>query len=344
MWNLFQKGPLFISACEPSGDLYASLFIKRLKSELNKRELEIFCVGGEQLGALAKLVYDYNRLKTLGFAAGFISMIRNYQSFRKIARMIYKIKPTVFMPVAYPGINLLLCRYAKRVGARVIYLLPPQIWAWGEFRKYFIKRWVDLIISVFPFEYHFYNCKGYRVIYWQNPLFEELKRYKRTDYKKRIGFMPGSRVSEIKRNLPVIIEIIKEIAAAPEGKSPVEYSIILHPDTLNYLPGELKKINPSLFPGHPDRYQVMRNCDLIITCSGTASLECAIMDIPQVFFNRPSFFDYHLFPYLLKIREFNLTNLYFGRKVVPSLVLRNKGFLVFKISGLIKNFLNESDR
>ncbi len=331
MWNFFQKEPLFICACEPSGDLYASLWIKNLKTQYSRKELEVFGIGGMYLkSAGVNLICDYRNLMSFGFSSGLSSLFSNYKMLKKIARVIYRIKPGTFVAVAYPGINLLLCRYAKKIGAKVIYLLPPQIWAWGKFRKYLIKKWVDLVISVFPFEYQFYNWEKIKVIYWQNPLFEELKRYQRNDYKKRIGFMPGSRLGEIKRNLPVIIEIIKNLKADRN----IAYCLILHPDTFNHL-NRMVQV-PNLLTVTDNRYQVMKNCDLIITCSGTASLECAIMGIPQIFFNRPSFFDYHLFRHFLKIKELNLANLYYRKIITPSFVIRNKRILIQRIFDSIR--------
>ncbi|MEO0189522.1 MAG: hypothetical protein ABIL18_00920 [candidate division WOR-3 bacterium] len=175
---------IFICACEPSGDLYASFFVKTQLSG-NK---SIFGVGGENLKNVnVKLIYNYKDLQTFGFVSGMLSTLRNFKMYQKIARAIFKIQPEIFIAVAYPGINLILCRYAKKLGIRVIYLLPPQIWAWGTFRKYFIKKWTDLIISIFPFECNFYKNRNINVIYWQNPLFEEYESIGHViflDYKK----------------------------------------------------------------------------------------------------------------------------------------------------------------
>lgn len=342
--NLF-NGLFFICACEPSGDLYASLFVKKLKSETYNKNLKIFGVGGENLReAGISLIYDYKNLKTFGFSSGFFSALRNYKMYKKIARAVYKIRPKTFIAVSYPGINLLLCRYAKRLGIRVWYLLPPQVWAWGEFRRYFIKKWVDLVISIFPFEYYFYNFKNIRTIYWTNPLFGELVRYKRADYKKRIGFMPGSRISEIRRNLPVVIGIIRNLKLLPQFKN-FEFMIILHPDSLTFkifdqLKNEFSFVK-LVFENH---YQAMCDADFLVTCSGTASLETSIMGVSQIFFNRPSFIDYHILRHFLKIKEFNLVNLSLRRKMVPTFVMRDKKRLTEEITGLLyKYFIEEKD-
>ncbi len=298
-------------------------------------------MGGENLKNInVNLVYDYKDLKTFGFTSGILSILKNYLMYRKISRTIFKKKPVVFIAVAYPGLNLLLCRYAKKMGIKVIYLMPPQIWAWGGFRKYFIKKWVDLVISVFPFEYRFYISKKIKTKYIENPLFDELKRYKKKNFSGYIGFMPGSRLSEMKRNIPVIVELIKNCEELQKFK----FTFIIHPDLISSkILDKLitKQIQNKLRFAISDRYEEMCKCDLIITCSGTASLETAIIGIPQIFFNRPGFFDYHFFRYLLKIKEYNLPNLYYEKTIIPSFVLRNKKKLVKLISSELHKFLSK---
>ncbi|MCK4250122.1 hypothetical protein KAX97_01650, partial [candidate division WOR-3 bacterium] len=186
-----------------------------------------------------------------------------------------------------------------------------------------------------------------------NPLFEELKRYKRIDFKKRIGFMPGSRSSEIKRNLPVMIEIMRKMGLK---KHDIEFTLILHSSI--YRVGRLRPLFTSLHLASrldtegkallqnkisiitKERYQAMKNCDLLIVCSGTASLEAAIMDIPQIFFNRPSFFDYYFAKRLLKIEEYNLANLYFNKKIVPSFVSFDTNYILQNLNGLIDKYIS----
>ena len=208
MLSLKVDGPVFISVGEPSGDLYASYLVRDIRAD--NPGLRVFAIGGENTADKgADVLLDYKSMMTFGFAGGVLSSLRNYSIYKKIARLVYKTRPKTFVGVAYPGLNLLLCKYAKYLGCRVYYFLPPQIWAWGTFRKYFIKQWVDKVISVFPFEYEFYKEMGIDTVFMKNPLFVALKKYKRKDFHTRIGFMPGSRKSEIKRNLPVMIELMR---------------------------------------------------------------------------------------------------------------------------------------
>ncbi|KPJ72544.1 hypothetical protein AMJ52_05935 [candidate division TA06 bacterium DG_78] len=330
-------------AGEPSGDMYAGLLVQRLKKEMPN--VEVYGVGGEEIkNSGAEVIETYRNLMTFGLSPGIFSVLRNWRLYRKIGKMIYRTNPKTFIAVAYPGLNLLLCRYARKLGCRIYYFLPPQIWAWGNFRKYFIRRWVDKIISVFPFEYEFYKKIGIETFYFENPLIEKLNQYKRTDFNKHIGFMPGSRTNQIKRNLPIMIELMKKINKEDAG---LKFVLILHPSELllknTWLITLFKNLESSL--KHrikiimTDRYQVMKNCDILVTSSGTASLEAAFMKIPQVFFHRPSFFDFYVFKRFIKIKEFNLANLYFNRKIVHGIVFYNKNQVLDNLARFIYNYI-----
>lgn len=342
MMSMEVEGPVFISVGEPSGDLYASFLACDM--EAKTPGLRIFAVGGKNLvESGVDVLIDYHRMTTLGFTSGVLTAYRNYAVYEKIARLMYRIRPKTFIAVAYPGINLLLCSYAKKLGCRVYYYLPPQIWAWGTFRKYFIKKWVDKVFSVFPFEYEFYKKMGIDTIYFKNPLFERLKNYRRNDFKKRIGLMPGSRKSEIKRNLPVMTELMKRIA---QKRNDIEFVLILHSSLIGvggscpWFTNLKALLQDKAIITSENHYQAMKNCDLLIICSGTASLEAAAMDIPQIFFNRPSFFDYYIAKRFLKIKEHNLTNLYYDRKIVPSIVLRNADYILQRLFSVISDCIS----
>jgi len=314
------NGPVFICAGEPSGDLYAAHLIELIKKDNPK--IKLCGIGGPRMARSGVEIlnnYQEMSMETFGFSAGLSGIVQNYRAYRKICRLIRKTKPATFIAVAYPGVNLLLCRFAKKLGAQVYYALPPQIWAWGEFRKYFIKKWIDQVISFLPFEHRFLQQLGMHSILLENPLLRELQKYQRRDHKKRIGFMPGSRPGMIKRNLPVIVELIDVLKKTNVGVN-TEFVLIFPPSMAN-IPIPLPNPCPLTISG--DHYQAMRDCDLLVTCSGTASLEAAFMDIPQVFFHRPSFFDYHIARHFIRLKEYNLANLYFEKPLVPVIIARN---------------------
>ncbi|MBE0433186.1 hypothetical protein IBX73_06945 [candidate division WOR-3 bacterium] len=318
----------FFCAGEPSGDLYAGLVIRQLKKRCP--DGEILAVGAGQMEtAGARIVHGFEGLLAFGLCDAISSVFSNYQAYRKIARTLVKLKPRTFVAVAYPGVNLPLCRVARRHKMRVLYLLPPQIWAWGGFRKIFLKRWVDLVISVFPFEAGHMKNLGIETVLIDNPVIEGLRAFRRTDHRRRIGFMPGSRSRQIKRNLPVI----NYLAGSIKRRWPdIELCLIASSGEEARVWAGRQGILPVL---HQDRYQIMKNCDLILTSSGTASLEAAAMKIPQIFFHRVSFLDYHVFRKFVRIREFNLANLYYGRPIVTCYIGSNTNELRRKLHAAV---------
>jgi lipid-A-disaccharide synthase len=344
MRDTISKRSLFICTGEASGDVYARFFVDAFNKKFSHAKM--YGIGGNAMRESGvEIVEDCRELMTFGFTAGLSSSLKNYRIYRGIARQLFKIRPACFVAIAYPGLNLLLCRYAKRLGCSTYYLLPPQIWAWGKFRKYFIKKWVDRIISVYPFEYEFYKREGLAVEYVANPLFQELRMYARKDFQQRIGFMPGSRQNHMRRNFPVMVELMKRVG---QKNAHIAFSLILYSQEslaegawitrrLDTLKGV---IHNDLEIISEDRYQAMKNCDLLILSSGTASLEAAILTVPQIFFYRPSFFDYYLFKRFLTLEEYNLTNLYFDTKIVPSFVFRDKGRILHNLCLLVNNHIS----
>jgi len=321
--------PALFCAGDASGDLYAGLLIRQLKAKFP--EATILGVGsGRMMQGGAKLVFHSLGLMTFGLSDSFASFLRNLDTYRKIARQLCTLQPRTFVPVAYPGVNLLLCRLAHRMGMKVYYFLPPQIWAWGRFRIYFVRKWVDAIISVFPFEADFYRKLRMRTLLIDNPLAREMARFRRNDSRRKIGFMPGSRASQIRRNLPVVLELARSVR-----KQDKEVELCV----LAYDRQQFPKLGEEFIGMHivdDDRYQTMKNCDLLVVCSGTASLEAAFLGVPQVFFNRPSFLDFHFFRRFVRIDEYNLTNICYGTAVVPSFVDYRKRKLVEKVSRVIE--------
>jgi lipid-A-disaccharide synthase len=313
--------PALFCAGEPSGDLYAGYFIEQLRERYP--EAHIWGVGGYfMLENGAEPVSHYRQLMTFGLSDSFASLFRNLSFYREIGRQLYLLNPSTFVAVAYPGVNLMLCRVAKRMGMRVYYLLPPQIWAWGTLRKYFIRKWVDAVISVFPFEARFYRKLHMKTFLMDNPLACEMQGYRRTDFRRRIGFMPGSRRSQIRRNVPVILELASLIRK--QYKEIDLCALAYDRQQAENLSAELVDI-PVV---HENRYGIMKNCDLLVVCSGTASLEAAFLGVPQIFFHRPSFFDFYLLRRFMRTNEYNLTNIYYGQKVVPSFIDYRRGKLV----------------
>jgi lipid-A-disaccharide synthase len=307
----------------------------------------LYGIGGTNMAAAGvRLLHGTENLETLGFKAAFVSWRRHVKMVRRIKRDLQRLKPKTFIAVAYPGLNLLLIPYAKKIGCEVCYLMPPQAWAWGGFRVNLVARWTDYVITVFPFEREFYAQRGVRVHYWKNPLQEHVSRYERVDEHPRIGLMPGSRTSEVRRNVTILEEYCARVATRFPG---IQQSFILHSPcmyrrdrTVHTILQRLQRSYPNTFQVYTeDHYQHMKNCSVLITCSGTASLEAWFMQIPQVFFNRCTWFDDRFVRPLLPLQEYNLVNLLTGKKTVAACVSSSPHIILdFLMAQDIREYIN----
>ena len=329
MVKLRVEPPIFFCAGEPSGDLYAGLFIKRLRTLYPG--MLIHGVGdGNMREAGAEIILGYERLMAFGLADSLSSLRSHYLFYREIARLLSRVRYRTFIAVAYPGVNMLLCRIAKRHGMRVYYMLPPQIWAWGGLRRVLLKRWVDAVISFFPFEAEHYRRLGFHTMLINNPVVDSLRGYLRKDRRRRIGFMPGSRRSQIVRNLPVVLELARHI----RNRRPDIKLCLLTYD--GRQANELRRTQDLLTVYHTDRYQKMKDCDLLFVSSGTASLEAAAMHIPQIFFHRISLLDDLILRKFVRVQELNMANLYYNEKIVPCFIMRHRDRLIRQLKEAVE--------
>jgi lipid-A-disaccharide synthase len=326
------QSPVFFCAGEASGDVYAGFLAEKLKGQLpNVRILGVG--GGNMRGSGVEIVSGYEQLSTFGLTDTLSSLASNYSCYRKIVRELLESESRTFIAVAYPGLNMLLCRVAKQRGMAVYYMLPPQIWAWGRFRKAFLRKWVDVVISVFPFEADFYRRLGFETVLLENPLVRSLSTLRRKRRDERIGFMPGSRRSHIARNLPVVLELAGFIQ---RHRPDIELCLLAFDSRSAAGLRDLQNMVPVY---HGDRHQMMKDCDLLVVSSGTASLEAAAMRIPQIFFHRASLLDDRILRRFVHVEEMNLANLYYGKKLVPCYITSDARLLKQELKDALTSYL-----
>ena len=210
-------------AGEASGDLHASHLIKYLKDFDKEAEFRFF--GGDLMAAEARRNPDlhYNMMNVMGFSEVLRKLPSLVSNLRKAKRLIRDYRPDALILIDYPGFNLTLAPYAKKLGIPVHYFISPKVWAWKEYRVRKIKRYVDRLYSILPFEVQFFRRHGYEVTYVGNPSVQEVAHYmghlppKRhfmerqglRDDRPIIALLPGSRRGEIRNNLPLMIEAAK---------------------------------------------------------------------------------------------------------------------------------------
>jgi len=306
---------IFITAGEDSGDLHASLLVREIKKILPEAEFE--GMGGKRMEKEGvKLVENIKGLSVVGFQEVLSKWRKLLQVYNKLAEKLRKGNYSLFIPVDYPGMNLRLCKVAKEKGIKVIYYISPQLWAWGERRVEWIRKFVDKMIVILPFEEDFYRKRGIEAIFVGHPLVERVvpeiseeefrKKYLKTSL-PLIGLLPGSREEEVKRHLPLFKKLITHF----QGK-------------FEFLVLRARNVEEDIYHGFrtvfEEPYSLMKYSYLLVVASGTATLEAGLLCTPMVIIYRSPLITYLVGRSLLKIPHVGLVNIVMGKRIVPELV------------------------
>jgi lipid-A-disaccharide synthase len=331
----------FIIAGEQSGDLHGSNLIRELiVADPNS---VIHCWGGDQMeSAGAKLLVHYRELAFMGFTAVIKNLGAISRNFRLCKQQIKEFEPDVIIFIDYPGFNLRIARFAKEAGYMTFYYISPKLWAWNEGRVKKIKSYIDRMFIIFPFEVDFYKKHGVVVEYRGNPLIDETEKritlfpekagmfgFLGIEKKPVIALLAGSRKHEIELILP---EMIKIIANFPE------YQFILA--GVKNIPEELyfKIIGNNPVKLIKERtYEILYIAEAALVTSGTATLEAALYNTPQVVCYKGDFFSMLIAWMVVKVKYISLVNLIMGTEVVKELVQYdlNKNALLKELKAIL---------
>ena len=310
---------LAIVVGEVSGDIQAERLIRKIK-ELNPG-VDIWGMGGPRMQeAGAHIVYDVTEWALIGFW----EVLKSYGKIRKVfyglLEKIKERKPSAVVLVDYPGFNLRLAKKIKQLGIPVIYYISPQVWAWGKGRVEEIKELVDKMIVIFPFEKEMYEKAGVPVEFVGHPFIDVLDKRvsKRDEFRRKfgigssklIGILPGSREQEVRRHLPVLIESAKRIKNA-------KFIIGAASEKIHKYINKYSK-DATVLVGHT--YDIMEASDLVLTSSGTATLETACFGTPLVVIYKLNWITYSFIKRMIKIPYIAMANVVVGKKIVPELV------------------------
>lgn len=333
----------YIIVGEASGDLHASNLIKELKKE--DAEAQVRGWGGDLMrDAGADIVRHYKDTAIMGF----VNVVRKLGVLRENIRYccndIRNWQPDVVILVDYAGFNLRIARFAKGIGLKVFYYISPKLWAWNTGRIKKIKKYVDRMYTIFPFETEFYRHYDYPVYYGGNPLvdaidarpckyetFEEFVRINNLSGKPIIALLAGSRRQELKFVLPTMLKMVEHfpdyqfvIAGAPS---------MTDEDYAPYLQGRQIRILYGM------TYRLVSQAAAALVTSGTATLETALLRTPQVvcYNGEAARISYFLFKTLVKVKFISLVNLIFGREIVKELMMQhlNESSLMEELSKII---------
>lgn len=308
---------------EASGDLHASCLMHSLKEKDHDAEFRFF--GGDLMAAEGgTIVRHYRELAYMGFIPVLLHLPTILKNMKMCKRDIVEWRPDVVILVDYPGFNLKIAKFLKqKTSIPVFYYISPKIWAWKEYRIKSIKRDVDQLFSILPFEVPFFEVKHhYPIHYVGNPTADEVRRFKAsydgrfpTFSKPVIAILAGSRLHEIKDNLPVMLRATDHladrfqlvVAGAPS---------VPHDYYLQFFGNRKVEIV------YDQTYPLLMNAHAALVTSGTATLETALFDVPQVVCYAtplPRFISV-LRRILLKVKYVSLVNLIADSEVVKELV------------------------
>ena len=313
----------YIIAGEASGDLHAANLIKALK--IHDPNATFRCWGGDLMEEQGgEIVKHYRDLAFMGFLEVIANLrtILNNLAFCK--EDIKKWKPDAVILIDYPGFNLRIAEFAKKENIKTIYYISPQIWAWKESRIHKIKRDVDKMLVILPFEKEFYQKWDMEVDFVGHPLIDAIgshnwagEEWKQKHHipqsKKLVALLPGSRKQEIQSMLPIMLDATSNLdqfhfvlAVAPSQSLEIYKEIIGERKDLTLLQGQT--------------YAILSNADAAIVTSGTATLETALFGVPEVVCYKGNIVSYWIARQLVKVKYISLVNLVMDKEVVKELI------------------------
>ena len=314
---------ILISCGEPSGDLYAGALAAELRARVPS--IEIAGLGGPRLQAAgARLSGHFTGLTVTGLTEVVAVLPRSWRMYRRLVSDARARRPDVFVAIDFSGFNFRLMTALRRFGIPVVYYVSPQVWAWRSHRIQTMKRLVDKVLVIFPFEASVYERAGVPVQFVGHPLVDLARAEKpRTPFLAGLGLrpdartvalLPGSRPNELQRIAPTMAESAAIIRARVSG---VQFVVARAPN----LPDLLFAPFPSdvaIVEGQTD--DVLAASDVVITASGTATVQAALHGKPMVVVYRVSPLTYRLGKPFVKLDTYAMVNLVAGRRIVPELI------------------------
>lgn len=310
----------YLVAGEASGDLHGANLMKALKIEDAAADFRYF--GGDKMQAEGGyLVKHYADMAFMGFTEVLLNLSTILKNLKSCKEDLLAHRPDVLVLIDFPGFNLKIAEFAKEHGIKVCYYISPKVWAWNQKRVLRIKRVVDRLFCILPFEVDFYKTWGMEVAYVGNPLLDEIAQFTpdpafRANHglseQKIIALLPGSRKQEIERLLPDMLSITAQfpdyqfvVAAAPTF-------------TAAYYQQYIGDKNVKLV--FAQTYNLLHHAHAALVASGTATLETALFKVPQVVLYRGGAISVGIARLVIKIKFISLVNLIMDKKVVTELI------------------------
>ena len=335
---------VLISAGEASGENYGAMLIPELKQLLGA-ETEFFGVGGEKMRAAgAEIVVDSAKVAAVGITEVVKHVLTIYREFFRMVAAARARKPDVAVLIDFPDFNLRLAQRLHAIGVPVVYFVSPQLWAWKQRRIWRVKKFVDRMLVIFPFEQAYYQQRGVVAEYVGHPLAdlsppqiprEEFARRHGIDSAKPwIALLPGSRKKEVLLNLPEMLESAQRLGDGYEYLVPVASTL-----SRAWVAQQMHGAGVHLVD---DARAALLHSRAAVVASGTATVEAALIGTPFVVVYRVSGLSYAIGRRLVKVKNFAMPNLIAGREIVPELLQSN--FTADNVLRELKALIPEGDR
>ena len=316
----------YVIAGEPSGDLHGSKLMRGIRNA--DAEASFRFTGGDRMaevGGKGGMLYHYTQMSFFGFVQVVKNLRTIFRQMDEVKADIARFNPDVIILIDYPAFNLRIAKWAKSRGIKVYYYIAPKVWAWKERRVKKLRRYVDRLYTIFPFESDYFRGHGIEPIFCGNPLADDIEERRASlpsreefinecglDDRPIVALLAGSRISEIKANLPDMVRIAEHFT---------EYQFVV-----TAVPWIDKSLYDKYIAGKNVRYvcdrtqQTLAMSTAAIVTSGTATLETALMGIPEVVLYHVPWLYEKLKPYFLRISYISLVNINLGRECVKELV------------------------
>ena len=316
---------IFILTGEPSGDKLAAEAIKELKK--NKNDIEYLSVGGQHLNSIGiKSIYDQKDITYIAFTDILLNIFKIKRKINETVKKILDFNPDILFSVDSPDFTLRVSKIIKlkKPNIKTVHFIAPKVWAWREGRVKKMKSYLDHILLLFNFEKKYFDKEKLKNTFVGHPILDNLNNEK-IEIKellkgKIISIFPGSRLSELKSHVPILIDFIKKM-----NEEKINYNYIFHAtqDSKEYLSKVIKKNNlenVDLISNENIKIATIKKSIFAIVKSGTVSLEVCKYGVPSIIIYKMNFLNFFIAKLFLKIKYANMINIINNKEIIPELL------------------------
>ena len=339
---------IFVLTGEPSGDKLASKVIAQLKN--SKSDIEYSSVGGEHLKALGiKTLYDLKEVTYLGFTRVIFNLFKIRNKIKETVKEIIKFKPDILFSVDSPDFTLRVAKEVKKIDSNIktIHLVAPQVWVWREQRVKRLKKFLDHILLLFPFEKKYFDKENIKSTFIGHPLLEDTKKNKVDisqiikNNMKVFSIFPGSRLSEINVLTPILLNFIKIMNQKYKDLFFVFHSTTEHVQQIQNLLLKEGFKNCETIANDNIKSQILKSSIFAVAKSGTISLEISNAKVPSIIIYKMNLINFFIIKMLVKVKFANIINIAANKEIIPELLQSNCN--PKKIYNIVDKLLNNRD-